>query len=161
MGEDNQIEYPLAARDPDELLRWMQPQVDALAAAQPGDIVSQLRTVISEVDEAEVNGALGELLAASFRRAFANGVWGWYDDDLAFVRPWGFELSAIRAPVSVWQGRQDLMVPFAHGEWLVEHVPTARACLRPDHGHLSLAVGSMGEILDDLLTAARERPHVD
>ena len=108
-----------------------------------------------------MNGALGELLAASFRRAFANGVWGWYDDDLAFVRPWGFELASIRSPVSVWQGRQDLMVPFAHGEWLVEHVPTARARLRPEHGHLSLAVGSMGEILDDLLTAARERPHVD
>ena len=154
MGEDNQIEYPLAARDPDELLRWMQPQVEALAAAEPEDIVSELRTLISKVDEAEVTGALGELLAVSFRRAFANGVWGWYDDDLAFVRPWGFELASIRVPVSVWQGRQDLMVPFAHGEWLVAHVPTARTRLRPEHGHLSLAVGSMGEILDDLLEAA-------
>ena len=54
--------------------------------------------MISEVDEAEVNGALGELLATSFRRAFANGVWGWFDDDLAFVRPWGFELGSIRRP---------------------------------------------------------------
>ena len=76
MGESNQIEYPLAARDPDGLLRWMQPQVEALAAAQPDDIVSELRTLISEVDEAEVTGALGELMAASFRRAFANGVVG-------------------------------------------------------------------------------------
>jgi pimeloyl-ACP methyl ester carboxylesterase len=154
MGESNRIEYPLAARDPDELLRWMRPQVDALAVAEPDEIVSELRTVISEVDEAAVDGALGELLAASFRRAFANGVWGWYDDDLAFVRPWEFELASIRVPVSVWQGRQDLMVPFAHGEWLVEHVPTALARLRPEHGHLSLAVGSMAEILDDLLEAA-------
>jgi len=154
MGESNQIEYPLAARDPNELLLWMQPHAEALAVAQPDEIVSELRTVISEVDEAEVDGALGELLAASFRRAFANGVWGWYDDDLAFVRSWGFELGSIRVPVSVWQGRQDLMVPFAHGEWLVEHVPTARARLRPEHGHLSLAVGSIGEILDDLLEAA-------
>jgi pimeloyl-ACP methyl ester carboxylesterase len=154
MGESNRIEYPLAARDPDELLRWMRPQVDALAVAEPDEIVSELRTVISEVDEAAVDGALGELLAASFRRAFANGVWGWYDDDLAFVRPWEFELASIRVPVSVWQGRQDLMVPFAHGEWLVEHVPTALGRLRPEHGHLSLAVGSMAEILDDLLEAA-------
>lgn len=37
---------------------------------------------------------------------------------------------------------------------LVEHIPTARPRLRPEHGHLSLAVGSMGEILDDLLEAA-------
>jgi len=154
MGEDNQIEYPLAARDPDELLRWMQPQAEALAVVEPDAIVAELRTVISEVDEAEVDGAFGELLAASFRRAFANGPWGWYDDDLAFVRPWGFELSSIGVPVSVWQGQQDLMVPFAHGQWLIEHVPTARSRLRPEHGHLSLAVGSIGEILDDLLEAA-------
>ena len=53
-----------------------------------------------------------------------------------------------------WQGRHDLMVPFSHGEWLVEHVPRARSRLRPEQGHLSLAVGSIGEIFDDLLEAA-------
>jgi pimeloyl-ACP methyl ester carboxylesterase len=153
MGEDNQIEYPLAARDPDELLRWMGPHVEALGAVKPGEIVSELRSLISEVDEAEVTGALGELMATSFHRAFRAGPWGWFDDDLAFVRPWGFELSSIGVPVSVWQGQQDLMVPFAHGQWLVEHIPTARPRLRPDDGHLSLAFGSIGEIFDDLLEA--------
>ena len=152
--ESNQIEYPLAARDPDELLRWMRPHAEALGAVEPAEIVSELRTLISEVDEAVVDGELGELMATSFHRAFLAGPWGWFDDDLAVVRPWGFELSSIGVPVSVWQGRQDLMVPFAHGEWLVEHIPTARSRLRPDHGHLSLAVGSFGEILDDLLEAA-------
>jgi len=154
MGEDNQIEYPLAARDPEELLRWMDPQVEALSVVRPEEIVAELRSVISPVDEAMVDGELGELLAASFRRAFRNGPWGWYDDDLAFVRPWGFDPSSIAVPVSIWQGREDLMVPFAHGEWLVEHVPTGRSRLRPEHGHLSLAVGAIGEILDDLLEAA-------
>jgi pimeloyl-ACP methyl ester carboxylesterase len=154
MGEDNQIEYPLAARDPDELLRWMGPHVEALSAIEPNEIVSELQSLISEVDEAEVTGALGKLMATAFHRAFRAGPWGWFDDDLAFVRPWGFELSSIGVPVSVWQGQQDLMVPFAHGEWLVEHVPTARSRLRPEHGHLSLAVGSIGEIFDDLLEAA-------
>jgi hypothetical protein len=46
------------------------------------------------------------------------------------------------------------MVPISHGEWLAEHVPGARVYLRPEHGHLSLAVGAIGEILDDLLDAA-------
>jgi pimeloyl-ACP methyl ester carboxylesterase len=154
MGESNQVEYPLAARDPDELLRWMRPHAEALGAVEPNEIVSELRSVISEVDEAEVTGALGELMATSFHRAFRAGPWGWFDDDLAFVRPWGFDPSSIAVPVSIWQGREDLMVPFAHGQWLVEHVPTARSRLRPEHGHLSLAVGAIGEILDDLLEAA-------
>ena len=48
MGESNQIEYPLAARDPDELLRWMQPQVEALAVVEPDEIVSELRTLLVE-----------------------------------------------------------------------------------------------------------------
>jgi pimeloyl-ACP methyl ester carboxylesterase len=114
---------------------------------------------MSDVDAAQVTGEFGENLAASFRSAFRHGPWGWYDDDLAFVRGWGFELSEIRVPVSIWQGRQDLMVPITHGEWLAEQIPGARAHLRPEHGHLSLAVGAIGEILDDLLDAAGlERP---
>jgi pimeloyl-ACP methyl ester carboxylesterase len=154
MGEDNQVEYPTAARDPDELLRWMEPHVRNLRVVEPEEIVADLRSVISDVDEGALDGPLGVLLAESFHRAFVAGPWGWYDDDLAFVRPWGFDLSSIDVPVAIWQGHHDLMVPFAHGEWLVEHVPTARSRLRPEHGHLSLAVGSIGEILDDLLEAA-------
>jgi pimeloyl-ACP methyl ester carboxylesterase len=155
MGEDNQIEYPLAARDPDALLGWMTPQFEAMASAAPQEIVDIMRSLISPVDESSLSGALGELLAMSFRRAFANGPWGWYDDDLAFVAPWGFDLGSITTPVSIWQGRHDLMVPFAHGEWLAAAIPSARPHLRPDHGHLSLAVGSIGEVLDDLLAAKR------
>jgi pimeloyl-ACP methyl ester carboxylesterase len=104
MGESNQIEYPLAARDPDELLRWMEPSVEALSVVTPTEIVTELRTLISDVDEAVVDGELGDLMATSFHRAFRAGPWGWFDDDLAFVRPWGFELSSIGVPVSVWQG---------------------------------------------------------
>jgi hypothetical protein len=50
------------------------------------------------------------------------------------------------------------MVPLAHGEWLAAHVRGAKAQLRPEHGHLSLAVGSIGEILDDLLVSAEAAP---
>ncbi|HEX6399371.1 MAG TPA: alpha/beta fold hydrolase, partial [Actinomycetota bacterium] len=85
MGEDNQIEYPLAARDADALLAWMRPHVEALATVEPADIVRQLRSIISGVDESQITGAFGEMLAESFHRAFRNGPWGWYDDDLAFV----------------------------------------------------------------------------
>jgi len=151
MGEDNQIEYPTAARDPEALLEFMRPKVDAKETIEAHEIVDSLRSLISDVDEASLEGELGEYLATTFRRGVADGPWGWFDDDLAFVAPWGFELASITVPISIWQGRHDLMVPFAHGEWLAAHIPSARPHLLPEHGHLSLVVGSIGEILDDLI----------
>jgi pimeloyl-ACP methyl ester carboxylesterase len=151
MGEDNQIEYPLAARDPQALLEWMQPHAEAMASIEPQEIIEEFASLISPVDAGELTGEFGEAFAASLRAAFRNGAWGWYDDDLAFVGNWGFDVARIRVPVTIWQGAQDLMVPFAHGEWLAANIPDARPELRPEHGHLSLAVGSFGGVLDDLL----------
>jgi pimeloyl-ACP methyl ester carboxylesterase len=71
------------------------------------------------------------------------------DDGLAAMRPWGFDLASIRVPVAIWQGRQDAMVPYEHGEWLAAHVPGAEAHLFEDEGHLSL-VAQMDVILNDL-----------
>jgi pimeloyl-ACP methyl ester carboxylesterase len=153
MGEDNQFEYPLAARDPAALLEWMEPQTEPMSRIEPDEWVRRLGSLVSDVDARSVTGAFGEYLAGSYRGAFRDGPWGWYDDDLAFVGDWGFDVADIRVPVSVWQGREDLFVPITHGEWLAAHIPGARAHLRPEHGHLSLVVGTFGEILDDLLEA--------
>jgi len=73
---------------------------------------------------------------------------------MAFLHDWGFSLDAIRVPVALWQGRLDKMVPFAHGTWMASHVPNARPHLLDDQGHLSLAVASFPQILDDLLEHA-------
>jgi pimeloyl-ACP methyl ester carboxylesterase len=66
----------------------------------------------------------------------------------------GFDLGNINLPVAIWQGVQDRMTPFAHGEWLVSHVPRVYPHLLPDHGHLSLGVDSFGLLLVDLLAIA-------
>jgi pimeloyl-ACP methyl ester carboxylesterase len=110
--------------------------------------------LVSDVDRRAITGDFAEWLAVGFRESVSNGIWGWFDDDLAFVKPWGFELRAISRPVDIWQGGQDRMVPFAHGQWLSQHVVSATAYLLPEHGHLSLAVASFGRILDGL-TASR------
>ena len=78
----------------------------------------------------------------------------WFDDDVAFSNPWGFALDSIKVPLTLWQGGQDRMVPFAHGEWLAAHIDGANPKLLPEHGHLSIAVASFGQILDDLLANA-------
>jgi pimeloyl-ACP methyl ester carboxylesterase len=110
--------------------------------------------LVDEVDRAALTGQVAEEVAAQIREALRNDVWGWLDDDLAFLRPWGFHLGAISVPVTIWQGGQDRMVPEAHGPWLASHVAGAKARFDARHGHISLVTDDYGEVLDDLLAAA-------
>ncbi len=69
------------------------------------------------------------------RSAFAAGVWGWVDDNLAFVSGWGFSLDEIDVPVTVRYGAQDVLVPAGHGAWLAARVPAAKVAVNPEGGH--------------------------
>jgi pimeloyl-ACP methyl ester carboxylesterase len=51
-------------------------------------------------------------------------------------------------PTLLWQGVQDLMVPVAHAHWLAERIPGVEAHISSEDGHLSIAVGRLGEIYD-------------
>ena len=106
------------------------------------------------VDVAALTSDVGEDLAQGLLHSVSTGVDGWLDDDVAFIADWGFDLASIRLPVSLWQGDEDLMVPFAHGQWLAGALPTARVHLEAGQGHLSIAISSMGRMLDELLALA-------
>jgi pimeloyl-ACP methyl ester carboxylesterase len=157
MGRDNHEEFGAAVAGADELREFLERQLPALAELTAGQAAAALGDLVSPVDAATITGEYADYLAASIRGAVADGVWGWLDDDLAFVKPWGFELSDIDVPAFIWQGGQDRMVPFSHGEWLAAHVPGARARLLPEHGHLSIATTMFGEIADELLASAPPR----
>lgn len=153
-GEENVEEFAAAARGEAALTDWLTEAAEDMADVSADDVVAVLGDLMSDVDKAALTGDYAEWAAASFRKAVSNGVLGWRDDDLAFMRPWGFDLDAITRPVAIWQGGQDRMVPYAHGEWLASHIPTARSHLLPDDGHLSIGVGRLGEIVDELVELA-------
>ena len=64
-------------------------------------------------------------IAAQMLYGLMNNADGWVDDNLAFAKPWGFEVESIRVPVYLQYGRDDTLVPAAHGDWLAAHVPGA------------------------------------
>jgi pimeloyl-ACP methyl ester carboxylesterase len=151
MGRDNQEEFGAALAGPSQLQAYLERQAQVLAEVTGEQVAAALGDLVSPVDVGVLTGDFAAYLATTFRQAVSTGIWGWFDDDLAFTRPWGFALDQVDVPVVVWQGGQDRMVPFTHGQWLATRVPGARPRLLAEEGHLSIAVASFGKILDDLL----------
>jgi pimeloyl-ACP methyl ester carboxylesterase len=155
MASENLAEFEASLAGPEALNGFLEPAARELASITGADVAAGLGDLASAADKAAVTGEFADYLAASFRAAVAGGIAGWRDDDLAFVTEWGFTMAdaGAGAPVAVWQGDQDMMVPWSHGQWLAAHIPGARAHLLPGEGHLTL-VHAFGVILDDLLGLA-------
>lgn len=157
MGADNLEEFGAAIDGEASLRDLLEQQAPGLRAATPAGIVEQMRSLLPPVDQAVVTDEFGADLADGFAEGLRNGVDGWLDDDLAFCAPWGFELSEITVPTFVWQGSEDLMVPFAHGRWLAQrlseqpnrHRSSANHLLEGE-GHLSIWLRAVGPMLDEL-----------
>ncbi len=155
MGPENIEEFGLAADGEATLTGFLETGAELLRGISAADLAQGMGGLISAADKNVLSGDLAEYLAASFRAAVSTGIAGWRDDDLAFVHDWGFSVADCAAvPVAIWQGGEDRMVPPAHGSWLAAHIPGSRARLLPAEGHLTLAVTSFGQILDDLLQLA-------
>jgi pimeloyl-ACP methyl ester carboxylesterase len=78
---------------------------------------------------------IAQIIRESTEEQFANGVWGWVDDDLAFTRPWGFDPSTVTLPIAIWWGAEDVLVPPQHGEWLAQTLPHAVVRVMTGAGH--------------------------
>jgi pimeloyl-ACP methyl ester carboxylesterase len=151
MGPENIEEFGLAVSDGEEFADFLAQASAPLASLTGPDMAEALGGLVSDVDKAALTGDLADFMARALAAAVSAGTSGWHDDDMAFVRDWGFDLDGVRCPVAVWQGAQDRMVPYAHGVWLASHLRGARPHFSPDEGHISLFAGAFDRILDDLL----------
>ncbi|HSS94624.1 MAG TPA: alpha/beta fold hydrolase [Candidatus Dormibacteraeota bacterium] len=150
MGPENIAEFAAAVSGEQSLGAFLEKAAEGLREVTGPEVAAALGGLVSQVDKDALSGEFGDILADSFRRSVSTGIAGWRDDDLAFVRPWGFELTSMRVPVAIWQGAQDLMVPYDHGRWLSAHVTGAQQRLLEDEGHLSL-LKHIDRILEDLV----------
>jgi pimeloyl-ACP methyl ester carboxylesterase len=153
MGEENLEEFGAAMRGPDALAGFLDTASKGMEHLTGPDVAQALGSLASPVDVAALDEPMAAYIAAEFRHAVAHGTDGWRDDDLAFCRPWGFDVADITVPVSVWQGRADRMVPYAHGGWLAARLSAARVHLFEDEGHISL-MSDPDRVLDDLVESA-------
>jgi pimeloyl-ACP methyl ester carboxylesterase len=92
---------------------------------------------LSEADRANLaRTELHDVIRQDVNEAVRTGIWGWSDDMLAVVNPWGFDVGEIRVPTRVVYGAGDVLVPVQHGEWLAQHIPDAEVVVEEDLGHL-------------------------
>jgi pimeloyl-ACP methyl ester carboxylesterase len=154
MGEDNLIEFGHARAGEARLAPYLMRERAGLLGVDAAGVIEAMASLLPDVDRAVMDQEMGEDLVAGFSEGLKHGVDGWLDDDLAFTAPWGFDLRGISAPVTVWQGGEDLMVPYAHGQWLARTIPGVDAHLLPEEGHLSISVGQAEAMLTALAALA-------
>jgi pimeloyl-ACP methyl ester carboxylesterase len=159
MAEENVAEFEAAAEGEAAVTPMLLAAAGPMANVSADQVARALGGLVTAADRAALTGEYAAFSAESFRAALTTGIAGWRDDDLAFVRDWGFSLDRLGSavPVSVWQGDQDAMVPFAHGQWLAGRIPRARAHLLPGEGHLTIGISGLDDILDELIDLAGRR----
>jgi pimeloyl-ACP methyl ester carboxylesterase len=146
MGENNVEDVKLYFSDRQAARRKAGEDREQMLNVTAVQLTEALKTLLSPVDAEALSGEFAEQMAESIHTGLEPGDQGWWDDNVASLSPWGFELSSIRVPVKVWHGRHDRFVPFQHGQWLAEHIPRAEAALSDTDGHLSLVVEKVGDV---------------
>lgn len=137
----------------------MEEQRAGLLKADAAGVIKEMSSILPDVDKRAIaeNQEIGSYTVESFHEALKHTADGWIDDDLAFIKPWGFELSEIKAPVFLYQGSLDLMVPYGHGQWLAKNIPQQylTSHLIEGEGHISIWLGYMKKMLDELASVCR------
>jgi pimeloyl-ACP methyl ester carboxylesterase len=136
MTEGNVIEFT-AALDGEPAMRVVAEReakitVERLKAGRAdflGDAYEMSDADLAQMEKHQVR------MAAHLINALAPGVDGWVDDMIAFTMPWGFDVGDIAVPVYLQYGRDDNLVPAAHGDWLAAHMRTTKV-VALESGHM-------------------------
>ena len=72
-------------------------------------------------------------------------------DLVLFTRDWGFRLADVTVPVRWWHGDADHIVPFRHGQHVVDRLPDATMSVIDGESHLG-GLGIAAVVLDELMS---------
>jgi pimeloyl-ACP methyl ester carboxylesterase len=151
MAPENLEEFGLAVQGGSEFEAVCESMAEGMRTLTVDSIVESFGGLIDEPDRRLLDDVTArEELVHSFLHAVRQGGVGFCDDDMAFVRYWGFDLSDIAVPVDLWWGDFDRMVPATHAPWMVAQIPSATATHLPDEGHISVVLEHLGKIFNSV-----------
>jgi pimeloyl-ACP methyl ester carboxylesterase len=154
LSKSDHMLLDLSLRQP-LLARLMLLAMGWVARVAPSMMLKSLADELGEYDRRYLEeqerepGAVG--LVSTFVEALRQGAKGTVEEYRVCGQPWGFALEEVRAPVHLWQGEDDRMVPVHHAEDMAFRLPRARLDVLPRTGHISL-LRHFGDMLDALPT---------
>jgi pimeloyl-ACP methyl ester carboxylesterase len=135
LAELNVKEFNAALEGAEAIEAYLHPFVDGIRA-DPDAVLEEILAELPEVDRRLAGRPdFRAITKESFVEAVRQGVRGWADDDLAFAKPWGFDLEDVSVETRVWQGELDVLTPRPHGEYVASRLPNARFELLGGGGH--------------------------
>ena len=151
MGPENVEEFAVAQKGGPEYEALMAATGDFMGVATKDNVVEMLAGLLSQPDRAALaDDDARELFVEGVRYGFVNGWRGYFDDNVALMMPWGFDVSDIKVPVHLFYGDEDLMVPTSHGRWLGAYIRNACATQCSEEGHLSIFLNHLDEVASAL-----------
>lgn len=146
MGEGVITEFRAALEGRRALEQFVEEATPEMLNFTPETLFQALKSSLSPVEAAVLTEDIACYLLDCAREGIEQNRDGWVDDDLAFIKPWGFELGQIRVPVMIMHGAQDNEVPFSHGEWLANNILDVNTRLLPQDGHITLFAHGIPEV---------------
>jgi pimeloyl-ACP methyl ester carboxylesterase len=146
MGEDNLIEFGLTMAGREQLEPYLLATAETMLTVTAEGLIETVASLVSAPDRSALEEGVAQFWADTLPTNFASGIGGWADDDLAFVKPFGFTLDTLAVPALVVHGHQDQFVPVDHGDWLARIIPGAEAWISADQGHLSLMTSVIPDV---------------
>jgi pimeloyl-ACP methyl ester carboxylesterase len=141
----------LAARRSPLMRGLLRAAVGPLIARHADRFVSSLARACAPADRATLARAeVQARIAASFREGLRPGAAGAARDLELYAAPWAIALARIEAPVHLWHGEADGVIPAWLARRLAARLPTALPRFLPGEGHYSLPLGHLGRILGEI-----------
>jgi pimeloyl-ACP methyl ester carboxylesterase len=148
--EADQIDRLRAARTSEEAVEMLRPEYETFLAQMRvprQELAARWTAQLSTTDRELLDVVPEAVLAAQAEEALARPD-GYLRDAAALFRPWEFDTSLIRCPVTVVHGGRDTRASVRNARWLGEHVPGARVVEKPEADHLGALHESWEELLD-------------
>jgi pimeloyl-ACP methyl ester carboxylesterase len=140
MGVDDDFHNQVAKliEDPSTARAGFMAQVNDMLESQgsPDTWISRWGDLAGTDDAHSVEWA--DYLAACAVDGFGEDGEGWWEDWCATFLPWGVDLSQVTAPVSLWHGMQDEMVPQTHARWYESNLSDIELHLVPGIDHTNI-----------------------